>query len=296
MSFYEKLQNPKNALGTSFFVMVIFGFMVIISQIISQYLIVPLGLDYIVELVISFVIQFTFAGLTCLIIIPFLLKVPQNSKPYKEYLQSIHFTNIKPIGKILFIGLTGTVFVLFFSLFVTSIPGNLLLTPEMLFGAPERSITMGWFRFIHNLIPGIWEEVYARGILLAILLRRYPREEGKHHKAILIGGLIFGLTHMLDIPRLITNPIYIGVQVIYSSIIGIAFGYIAVGTKSLLPSILIHWMIDTFTVYITPVPADDIMFLILFMAGVIIASGLIIALVYQSTDLSKYNKKKIRNI
>lgn len=61
MSLYEKLQNPKNAIWTSILITLVFGFMVIISQLISTYLITPLGLNYLLELFISFSIQFIFA-------------------------------------------------------------------------------------------------------------------------------------------------------------------------------------------------------------------------------------------
>jgi len=291
MSLYEKFQNPKNAIWTSILITLLFGFMVIISQLISTYLITPLGLYYVLELFISFSIQFIFAGLTLLVMIPFLLKTPKEIKPYKDFLQAIHLSNHKPVIKLLFIGITGTVFVLFFSLFLTSIPGNLVLTPEKVFGPPIRDETMGWFGFIHHLIPGVWEEVYARGILLAILLKLYPKEQGRQHKAIIIGGIIFGCSHMLSVPILISNPIYALTQVVYASVIGIAFGYVAVGTGSLLPSIICHWLIDSFSVYIAP-SGGNILFLILFMTAVIVASGFIIVLVYQTTNIGVFNKDK----
>ena len=291
MSLYEKLQNPKNAIWTSILITFVFGFMVIISQLISTYLITPLGLDYLFELFISFSIQFIFAGFACLVMIPFLLKTPKEFKPYKDFLQAIHLSNHKPVDKLLYIGITGTVFVLFFSLFLTSIPGNLILTPENVFGPPIRDETMGWFGFIHHLIPGVWEEVYARGIILAVLLRLYPKEQGRQRKAIIIGGIIFGCSHMLSIPILISNPIFILTQVVYASIIGIAFGYIAVGTGSLLPSIICHWLIDTFSVYITT-SGGNILFLILFMMGIIIASVFIIILVCQTTNIGDFKEDK----
>lgn len=265
--------------------------MVIISQLISTYLIKPLGLNYLLELTISFSIQFMFAGFTCLVIIPFLLKTPKRIKPYKDFLQIIHLSNYKPIGKLLFIGITATIFVLFFSLFLTSTPGNLILSPENVFGPPIRDKTMGWFGFIHYLIPGVWEEVYARGLVLAVLLRLYSKEQGRQHKAIIIGGIIFGCSHLLSVPILISNPIYAITQVGYTSVIGIAFGYVAVGTGSHLPSIICHWLIDTFSVYITP-SGGIILFLVLFMTAIIIASVLIIILIYQTTNLGEFSEDK----
>ena len=94
---------------------------------------------------------------------------------------------------------------------------------------------------------------------------------------------------MLSVPTLISNPISILIQVVYASIIGIAFGYVAVGTDSLFPSILCHWLIDTFSVYITT-SGNIILFLILFMIGIIIASGFIIIFVYQTTNIGNFKK------
>ncbi|MFX1450528.1 MAG: CPBP family intramembrane glutamic endopeptidase [Promethearchaeota archaeon] len=292
MSLYEKLKNPKNAIWASILITLIFGFMVIISQLISRYLITPLGLNYLLELFITFFIQFIFAGFTVLVMIPFLLKTPTEIKPYMNFLQTIRLSNHKPVGKLLFVGITGTVFVLFFSLFLTSIPGNLILSPQNVFGPPIRDETMGWFGFIHYLIPGVWEEVYARGLILAILLKLYPKERGHQRKAIIIGGVIFGCSHLLSVPILISNPIYALTQVVYASVIGIAFGYIAVGTGSLLPSIICHWLIDSFSVYIAP-SGNVILFLILFMTAVIVASGFIIVLVGQITDIRDFNEDKM---
>ena len=294
MSFYAKLQDPKNAIWVAILITLIFGFMVIISQLISTYLISPLGWDYLVKQFISFFIQFGFAGFATLVGIPILLKMPKPIKPYKDFLQVIRLSNHKPIGKLLFIGLTAAIFVLFFSLFLTSIPGNLILTPENVFGPPIEGETMGWFGFIHCLIPGVWEEVYARGLVLAVLLRLYLQKQGGQQKAIIIGGILFGCIHLLSVPVLISNPIYALTQVVYASIIGIAFGYIAVGTGSLLPSIICHWLIDSFSVYIAP-SGGYILFLILFMIAVIIASGLIIVMVYQTTNIGQINDEKKLN-
>ena len=301
MKIYEIMNDPKNAVWVSFLVMFIFGFFMIVPRNLSIALLNVIELDFLVELTISFIIQFLFAGFACLILIPLLLGVPARIKPYRTYIESIQLTQYKPIGKLLFIGITATVFILFFSLFLTSITGDLNIHPQNVFGSPvlnpsdpEMSV-LGWFGFIMFLTPGIWEEVYARGIILTILLRKYPEEKGEYHKAILISGIIFGLTHILDIPGLIRDPIFILIQVVWSSIIGIAFGYLRVATKSLLPSILTHWLIDSFNAYISP-GGNPILFLILFMIAITIASGLIILLVYQTTNIGKLEKKKTHEI
>jgi len=177
--------------------------------------------------------------------------------------------------------------------------GGLIFQPENIFGppirndiAPENSV-VGWFGFIKFLVPGIWEEVIGRGIILTVLLRKYPLEKGEHHKAIVLGGFLFGLMHLLDIQSLITQPTFVIGQVVWSTIIGIAWGYTAVGTNSLYPSIFIHWIIDVFSSYIT-FAGDINLFMVLFLMAMVIGSGLIILLVYQTTNIRDFDKKSLQ--
>ena len=298
--FQETLKDPKNAIWTSLLVMLLDGIFVIGPGYLIAFILEQTEWTYLTELTISFSVQFICAGITLLVIVPGILGVPTKLKPFKEYLTLIRLGNYKPVGKIIFIGLSGTIFILFLCIFLPSMTGNLIFLPEQVFGTPIRdgSTTgfpaLGWFGFIDFLIPGIWEEVIGRGIILTLLLRKYPKKKGEHHKAIALGGFLFGLMHMMNIPNLISDPYFVLGQVIWSTIIGIAWGYVAVGTNSLLPSMFIHWMIDTFSHYIT-FDGDMMVFMVLFLIAMIIGSGLIILLVYQTTNLGDFDKKKLKH-
>lgn len=297
MNIYEKINKPNNAIWVSILVMFFWGIFVIIPRYITTYFLDIIELDYITELTILFSVQFLFAGITLLVLIPVLLGVPTTFKPYRGYLESIRLTNYKPIGKIIFVGITGAVFILFFAIFLPSMTGNLIIQPDRVFGAPVRdnyapeNSVIGWFGFIKFLVPGIWEEVIGRGIILAVLLRKYPLEKGEHHKAIALGAFIFGLMHLLDIPSLINEPSFVIGQLVWSTIIGIAWGYVTIGTNSLYPSIFIHWIIDVFSSYIS-FDGDINVFMGLFMMAIIIGSGLTILLVYQTTNIGDFSSKK----
>jgi len=298
MKIHEKMNEPNNAIWVSILIMLFWGIFVIIPRYITTYFLDIIKLDYITELTILFLVQFLFAGITLLTLIPILLGVPTTFKPYHGYLESIRLTNYKPIGKIIFIGITGSVFILFFAIFLPSMTGNLIIQPDSVFGSPVRDINapensvVGWFGFIKFLVPGIWEEVIGRGIILTVLLRKYPLEKGVHHKAIALGGFLFGSMHLLDIPSLINEPTFVIGQVVWSTIIGIAWGYVAIGTNSLYPSIFIHWIIDIFSSYIS-FAGDINLFLVLFLLAIVIGSGLIILLVYQTTNIGDFHKKKL---
>ncbi|MFX0205455.1 MAG: CPBP family intramembrane glutamic endopeptidase [Candidatus Hodarchaeota archaeon] len=180
-------------------------------------------------------------------------------------------------------------------LFFYPVPLEICLYPEKVFGQPVRNevpeeSTMGWFAFIYMLVPGIWEEVLARGIILEILLKKYPEEKGKHHRAIFLAGFIFRLTHLLDIPELIRVPTFVLGQLVWATVIGIAWGYVRVGINSLLPGIISHWLVDSFTAYLG-YSGDMMVFLVLFMLSLVVASLFTILLIYQTTDLGSRNQR-----
>ncbi|UCG02640.1 MAG: CPBP family intramembrane metalloprotease, partial [Candidatus Heimdallarchaeota archaeon] len=120
--------------------------------------------------------------------------------------------------------------------------------------------------------------------------KKYPEEQGKHHKAIFLAGFIFGLTHLLDIPELISTPSFVLGQLVWASVIGIAWGYVRVGTNSLLPCIISHWLVDTFSAYLG-FSGDMMVFLGLFMLSLVVSSLFTILLVYQTTDLGSRNQR-----
>ncbi|MBA7573739.1 hypothetical protein ES708_15537 [subsurface metagenome] len=91
--------------------------------------------------------------------------------------------------------------------------------------------------------PGLWEEVAFRGVILPLLSRKY-----KQILSILISGLIFGLAHAFNIINVLLSggdPLLVVFQVIYTTLLGFSMGYMYIKTKSLLPSIIFHYLLDT---------------------------------------------------
>lgn len=296
MNIHDKMNDPKHAVWVSLLVMTFWGIFVIIPRNLAVILTEVTEFNYLTELAISFVIQFVSAGIAFLILVPLLLGVPTKISPFRSYLKSIRLIEFQNLSKLFFIGFTVTIYIIFFAIFLPSTTGDLLLYPEKVFGQPVRNTevpeesTMGWFAFIYMLVPGIWEEVFARGIILEILLKKYPEEKGQHHKAIFLGGFIFGLTHLLDIPELISSPSFVLGQLVWAAVIGIAWGYVRVGTNSLLPSITSHWPVDSFPAYLG-FSGDMMVFLLLFLLALVVASLFTILLVYQTTDLGSRNRR-----
>ncbi len=110
----------------------------------------------------------------------------------------------------------------------------------------------------YALTPGIWEEVAFRGVIFTLLTKLYSER-----KTIIINGVIFGLFHLTNLlmliflredPELMLDVLY-GVlfQVIYATSMGIFFAYMYSKTKSLVPVIICHYLIDAFITFLTVV-------------------------------------------
>ena len=100
------------------------------------------------------------------------------------------------------------------------------------------SNTQVWYLFFSlfftAVLPGIFEEILHRGILLNGL------KQTKNYKwAIIFSGLFFGFMH-LNIN-----------QFFYATIIGMFFAFIALITKSIWPSIIMHFVNNAINVYLS---------------------------------------------
>ena len=95
---------------------------------------------------------------------------------------------------------------------------------------------------VFSLNPGIWEEVFYRGVLMMVLLRLTK----SLRKAAAIQIALFGFSHVkgVDIPALF--------EVISVTIIGIGFTYAAYKTRSLVAGIVFHYLHDAFLFFVQP--------------------------------------------
>jgi len=188
-------------------------------------------------LIVNFIINFGVLALLWLIVVPLGLKLPKK-EDFRNYSQTIGLSSVKPLWRNLLIGIgTIAIYGLSTSLLAT-ILGIWIFDLNILFGEPT-IFNFGWFFFIFALIPGIWEEVAFRGVILNLQLKKYSQTT-----SIILNGILFGLFHFVNL--LFGNNLYAtSMQVIYASCLGIAFSYMYVKTKSLIPSIVAHYLIDS---------------------------------------------------
>jgi membrane protease YdiL (CAAX protease family) len=88
---------------------------------------------------------------------------------------------------------------------------------------------------LHILIS-IWEEMLMRGLLLALLLRSYPKNA---ISVLILSGCLFGALHLLNLlngtPLTEVLP-----QVVWSCALGIAFAILTYLSHSIVPAIVLH--------------------------------------------------------
>ena len=91
--------------------------------------------------------------------------------------------------------------------------------------------------FLLALIPGIWEELAFRGLILTKLRIRFGT-----WTSILLSALFFGLFHLINL--LTQSPSLAISGVIMASLFGIGWGYMTIKTGSVIPAMISHYLVD----------------------------------------------------
>ncbi|MFX1379085.1 MAG: CPBP family intramembrane glutamic endopeptidase [Promethearchaeota archaeon] len=207
--------------------------------------------DYVTLLFFDFFFIFGFLTLLWFLVVPRGMKLPEISKSFKDYAKKIRLSTTKPLLRNVILGIGSFVIFSIVVLFGAVTLGNYVFDPSILFGQPNPYrlglAGLGWFLFIYMLIPGVWEEIAFRGVAIPMLLKKYHVR-----KSLIISSVIFGFAHAFNLITYsligidpIIALISVSFQVIYATFLGYAFGYIFIKTKSLLPCIILHYLIDS---------------------------------------------------
>jgi membrane protease YdiL (CAAX protease family) len=199
------------------------------------------NIPFLTLLTIDFIFTFGFLGVLWLYIVPFGLKLPFKEQKFKGYLENIGLGRRQQVLKNVIIGIVSFIIFSAVSLLGGLLLGDYEFVPEVVFGRPSAT-NFGWFLFIIMLIPGIWEEVSFRGVLIPNLERKYS-----DLNIILISGCAFGLAHSINFINILVglNPLLVVFQINYAAFLGFAFAFMFLRTKSLIPCILLHYLIDS---------------------------------------------------
>lgn len=97
---------------------------------------------------------------------------------------------------------------------------------------------IGWGYFFLALVPGIWEELAFRGLIQSKLRARFSAPV-----SILLSATFFGLYHFSNLLTQAPSQVIGGVIMAFA--FGIAWGVMTVRSRSVIPAILSHYLVDS---------------------------------------------------
>jgi membrane protease YdiL (CAAX protease family) len=96
---------------------------------------------------------------------------------------------------------------------------------------------VGWTYFLLALAPGIWEELAFRGLIQSKLRTAFSTT-----MSILLGSIFFALFHLTNLLTQPASQVMGGVIMAFA--FGIAWGVMTVRSRSVIPAMLSHYLVD----------------------------------------------------
>ena len=187
-------------------------------------LVLKIGLDIEISKIAASVLNFALAVFGAFVVFPKLLKQPFGKVQLSEYSRRLGFYWPMNGGRHILLGVILSLCTLGGMLAGSVLTGRYVLN----WGTVTLSHT------VFSLNPGIWEEFFFRGIIMAVLLKSAKSVK----QAALIMILIFGLLHVKGL------GLWSWVDVISVMVIAVAFTYAAYKTQSLIAGMVFHFIHD----------------------------------------------------
>lgn len=211
--------------------------------------------------------------LTIFLLVPFVLCLPKGKRTFRQYLDDIRLSRIQPFVRLVLLALS-----CYIILALSQIAASLVY--RLSEGLP---VTWGFIRRIIDIsgdlppgslsllisFPSAFEEAAFRGIVLTVFLNKYSE-----HKSIVFSSLGFGLMHVLNLANG-ADFIWVMGQVVWAFILGLFYGYVFVKTRSLLPSMIVHYLGNVFIGSLTGYMQSRASIEIQALYGVIFSLGIV---------------------
>jgi len=212
----------------------------------------------------SDLINFVIYSIFWFVLVPFGLRLPNKVSSVRAYISDIQLSNLKPLGRLIILGIGfGGLFLL------------ILAVSSFLMGSFSLSIRRimppeSW-KLLYGNIGAFFEEVAIRGVILVLLLKRYDKT-----KAVFFSAFLFGIGHIIGF--FLGNDLVSSViQVLYAFCLGVLFAALVIKTDSLLPGIIAHMIINSFSdVFFSAPDLIDLSYLFLIVSILTTLIGLII--------------------
>ena len=178
-------------------------------------------------------VKLGFFLLLVFIIIPRMLKLPLGKISFSEYLEVIGLRIQIPIGRILILAFSG-----YFIFAVCQLCGSLIYhstqPSEYIFDLSKHSL-LG----TGSIIPGIFEEILFRGVIVTILMGVFSK-----FRTVVISAIIFGGIHLLNLANPGYSTVWVLAQATWAFGLGLMYAYLFITTRTIWPPIVIHYFIN----------------------------------------------------
>jgi membrane protease YdiL (CAAX protease family) len=211
-----------------------------------------IGWDYVSIHFAIFATRFTVAFLILMVVVPFALKLPAGRQSLPGYIHTIGLSRLRPLSNSIAPGLIAVLSLWTISAILAWSLGLFAFDWEVQFGSPDPgSRRLGWFLFVLALIPGLWEEVAFRGVVLQTLLARHSV------RMAMVGSAgFFALFHFANLLLGQSLP-EVMIKAVVAFPMGLALAYMTLRTGSLLPAIITHYLLDCFGPFFVAVDPDN---------------------------------------
>lgn len=168
---------------------------------------------------------------------------------YRDYLDVIRLTRVKPLIPLIVMGLTCWLILAFsqaLGTIVFRLTQGLPLTQPFLLDTlsitedlPPQSMSL-----FHSF-GSVFEEIAWRGIFLSLFLSLFSKK-----KAVLMAAFGFSGLHLLNLLG-DQSTIWVLGQLVWSFALGLWYGYSVLKTDSMIPAMMVHWLGNSFIWSIT---------------------------------------------
>jgi membrane protease YdiL (CAAX protease family) len=187
--------------------------------------------------------------LTVFVLSYLVFRLPKGKRTFRQFLDDIGLTRVQPFFRLVLLTLSCYAILALSQVaasFVYRLFEGLPVTWSFIRQAFDlSSVLPSSSPSLYISLPSIFEEMAFRGIVLTIFLSRYSERQ-----SIIFSALGFGLFHL---PGLIMgqDPVWTLGQVVWAFTIGLFYGYVFARTRSLLPSIIIHYLSNAFISFLS---------------------------------------------
>jgi len=223
------------------------------------------GVDYFYVIFFYVILPFIFLILLWNLIIPYGLFLEDEERwelqTLKDYNKMIRLSSTEHLGRNLSLMILCVCIYYSINFIGVLFLGNFSWNFSVLFGNFDLQTGLGWFNFIVQLRAPVWEEIAFRGVILAIFLKSFSKK-----KAILLDGVIFGLFHFINFllsgAEIWSSLQYTLGQMGFASMVGVFLAYVLTKTESLLPCIVMHYLINIVTLIFNVSFANEFLYVI----------------------------------